>query len=80
MKQTSLSVSGFELQSKRTRRREFLSEMDLIIPWADLAALMQPHAPAGKTGRPPFAMKPMLRINLLQQAVSRHEGTHWRRC
>ena len=67
MKQTSLSVSGFELQSKRTRRREFLSEMDLVIPWADLVALIQPHASAGKTGRPPFAIETMLRIHLLQQ-------------
>lgn len=67
MKQTSLSVSGFELQSKRTRRREFLYEMDRVIPWADLVALIQPHAPAGKTGRPPFAVETMLRIHLLQQ-------------
>ena len=67
MKQTSLSVSGFELQSKRTRRREFLNEMDRVIPWADLVSLIQPHAPAGKTGRPPFAIETMLRIHLLQQ-------------
>jgi len=28
---------------------------------------MAPHAPAGKTGRPPFATEVMLRIHLLQQ-------------
>ena len=67
MKQTSLSVSGFELQSKRTRRRKFLNEMDRVIPWSELVALIQPHAPAGKTGRPPFAVETMLRILLLQQ-------------
>lgn len=67
MKQTSLSISGFELQSKRTRRREFLSEMDRVIPWVELVALIQPHAPGSKTGRPAFAVETMLRIHLLQQ-------------
>ena len=52
MKQTSLSVSGFELQSKRTRRREFLSEMYRVIPWADLVALILSQAPSGKAGPP----------------------------
>src|SRR5690606_40051969 len=42
-------------------------EMDAVIPWLDLLALIAPHAPAGKTGRPPFALETMLRIHLLQQ-------------
>jgi hypothetical protein len=48
--------------TKRTRKREFLDEMNLVIPWTELLALISPHAPAGKTGRPPFAtewIKPM---------------------
>ena len=67
MKQISLAQSGFELASKRTRKRTFLDEMDRVIPWSDLLALIAPHAPAGKTGRPPFALETMLRIHLLQQ-------------
>ena len=51
----------------RTRKREFLDEMNLVIPWLQLLALITPHAPAGKTGRPPFATEVMLRIHLLQQ-------------
>lgn len=38
-----------------------------MIPWPDLLAPIAPHAPAGKTGRPPFALEVMLRIHLLQQ-------------
>lgn len=67
MKQISLAATGFELAAKRTRKREFLDEMDRVIPWSDLLALIAPHAPAGKTGRPPFATEVMLRIHLLQQ-------------
>ena len=67
MKQISLSTTGFELVTKRTRKREFLDEMNLVIPWSQLLGLIAPHAPAGKTGRPPFATEVMLRIHLLQQ-------------
>ena len=66
MNQISLAQSGFELAHKRTRKRVFLDEMDQVIPWSDLLALIAPHAPAGKTGRPPFALQTMLRIHLLQ--------------
>jgi IS5 family transposase len=67
MKQMSLAHTGFELVTKRTRKREFLDEMNLVIPWTELLSLITPHAPAGKTGRPPFATEVMLRIHLLQQ-------------
>ncbi len=60
-------MTGFELTTKRTRKRAFLAEMDQVIPWSDLLALIAPHAPAGRTGRPPFAVELMLRIHLLQQ-------------
>ena len=67
MNQISLGASGFELSSKRTRKREFLDEMNLVVPWAELVGLIQPHAPAGKTGRPPFAVETLLRIHFMQQ-------------
>jgi IS5 family transposase len=69
MKQMSLSESGFERMTKRTRKREFLDEMNLVVPWAKLVSLIAPHAPqpGAKGGRPPFAVDTMLRIHSLQQ-------------
>ena len=69
MKQMSLGESGFERKTKRTRKREFLDEMNLVVPWAELVSLIAPHAPApgSKGGRPPFAVETMLRIHFLQQ-------------
>ena len=69
MKQMSLGESGFERKTKRTRKREFLDEMNLVVPWAELVSLIAPHAPApgAKGGRPPFAVETMLRIHFLQQ-------------
>jgi IS5 family transposase len=65
----SLSESGFERKTKRTRKREFLDEMNLVVPWAELVSLIAPHAPApgAKGGRPPFAVETMLRIHFVQQ-------------
>jgi IS5 family transposase len=67
MQQISLTIAGFELATKRTRKREFLDEMNLVVPWSELVGLIEPHAPAGRTGRPPFAVSTMLRIHFMQQ-------------
>jgi IS5 family transposase len=67
MKLISLATTGFELVTKRTRKREFLDVRNLVIPWSQMLRLIAPHASAGKTGRPPFATEVMLRIHLLQQ-------------
>jgi len=64
MKQTSLSL---DLSTKKTRKREFLEEMNRVVPWGELVALIEPHSPRAKTGRPPFAIEAMLRIHFLQQ-------------
>ena len=64
MKQTSLAM---DLSSRRTRKRVFLDEMEQVVPWAELLALIEPHAPVAKTGRPPFALSAMLRIHFMQQ-------------
>lgn len=55
------------MTTKKTRRREFLEEMDRVVPWAELVALIEPHSPRARTGRPPFPIQTMLRIHFLQQ-------------
>ncbi|OLH28991.1 transposase, partial [Xanthomonas oryzae pv. oryzae] len=35
---------------KRTRREVFLAEMDQVVPWKGLLALIEPHYP--KSGQP----------------------------
>lgn len=69
MKQMSLGASGFERRVKKTRKQIFLEQMDQVVPWADLMALVEPHAPkpGPRGGRPAFATETMLRIHFLQQ-------------
>jgi IS5 family transposase len=64
MKQASL---GLGQSTKRTRRREFLGEMEQVVPWASLVALVSPFLPEGRRGRPPFPAEAMLRIHFMQQ-------------
>jgi IS5 family transposase len=40
----SLASSGFELITKRTRKREFLDAVNLVVPWSELLALIAPLA------------------------------------
>jgi IS5 family transposase len=46
MKKMGLDESGFERRTKRTCKREFLDEMNLVVPWGELMSLIAPHAPA----------------------------------
>jgi IS5 family transposase len=64
MKQTSLALGQ---SNKPTRRRVFLLEMERVVPWSELEALIAPHCPEGRRGRPPFNVEAMLRIHFMQQ-------------
>jgi len=64
MKQADL---GLNLTTKRTREREFLAQMERVVPWAALVQLVAPYAPEGKKGRPPFTVETMLRVHFMQQ-------------
>ena len=52
------------LSVKKTRKREFLEQMERVAPWAALVALYYPES---RTGRPPFALETILRVHFLQQ-------------
>jgi len=69
MKQGSLSMTGYFDKGKRTRREQFLAEMEQVVPWARLYALIEPRYPKGSPagGRPPLPLERMFRIYCLQQ-------------
>ena len=60
-------MTGFERYSKKTRRAQFLEEMEQVVPWRELGALIEPHYPKEGNGRPPVGVERMLRIYFLQQ-------------
>ena len=62
MKQAALDLN---LSVKKIRKREFLEQMQRVVPWAALVGLIGPYYPEGRTGRPPFALETMLRTHFL---------------
>jgi len=67
MRQRSLSDSGFDKYQKKTRKQQFLEEMNIIVPWKELAGAIEPYYPKPEgAGRRPVGVERMLRIHLLQ--------------
>jgi IS5 family transposase len=60
-------MTGFEQYTRKTRRAIFLEEMEQVVPWRELCALVEPHYPKPGNGRPPVGVERMLRIYFLQQ-------------
>jgi IS5 family transposase len=67
MDQLTLAANTFEQYRKPTRREKFLTEMDRVVPWSDLCALIEPFYPKPGNGRPPIGLERMLRLYFLQQ-------------
>ncbi len=66
MSQMSFGDAEYAGKKKRTRREVFLAEMDKVVPWTALLALIEPAYPKAGRGRPPYALETMLRIHLMQ--------------
>ena len=60
-------MTGFEKYTRKTRRAMFLEDMEQVVPWRELSALIEPHYPKPGNGRPPVGVERMLRIYFLQQ-------------
>jgi len=68
MSQRSFASAEYAMKKKRTRREKFLTEMERIVPWSRLIAVIEPLYPkSGRVGRPPIGVPKMLRMYCLQQ-------------
>ena len=66
MKQIAFADAEYAGKRKQTRRERFLIEMDQVVPWNGLIALIEPHYPKGKGGRPAYPLMAILRVHLMQ--------------
>jgi IS5 family transposase len=68
MSQRSFASAEYAMKKKRTRREKFLAEMERIVPWGRLIAVIEPLYPrSGRVGRQPIGVPKMLRMYCLQQ-------------
>ncbi len=66
MTQMTFSDAEYAGKRKQTRREKFLAEMERVVPWEALLAVIEPVYPKAGKGRRPYALKTMLRIHLMQ--------------
>lgn len=66
MKQTTFASLAFDNKKKTTRREVFFGEMNKVVPWRELMALIEPYYPKVGNGRPPMSLERMLRIYCCQ--------------
>ena len=62
----SLSALNDELSQVRTKKKEFLAEIDRIVPWGEWIKLIRPCYYKGERGNKPYDLERMLRIYLIQ--------------
>lgn len=68
MSQRSFASAEYAMKKKRTRREKFLAEMERIVPWERLVAVIEPLYPrSARVGRQPIGVSTMLRMYCLQQ-------------
>src|SRR5881628_3181124 len=69
MKQRTLAMmTGFEQYTRKTRRAIFLEEMEQVVPWGELCALVAPHYPLPRLG--------IMRRHQRAQLAPRHHLLH----
>lgn len=66
MKQMTFADAEYAGKRKQTRKELFLIEMDRVVPWKGLIALIGPHYPKGDGGRPSYPLMAVLRVHLMQ--------------
>lgn len=65
-KQINLSVLNDELLQVRTKKKEFLEQIEQIVPWGEWITLIKPSYYKGERGNKPYELELMLRIYLIQ--------------
>ena len=75
-KQISLSYLNDELSQVRTKKKEFLSQIERIIPWGEWLSMIEPCYYKGERGNKPYGLELMLRLYILQNLYDlSDEGT-----
>ena len=66
----SMSFFRDEPAEVKTHKKEFLEQMDRLIPWSEWVELMKPCHYKGERGNKPYDPELMLRIHVLQMVYS----------
>ena len=78
-KQMTMSALSDELAQVRTKKKEFLAQIERIVPWKEWLTLIQPCYYKGERGNKPYPLETMLRLYLLQNLYDLSDEAQRRR-
>ena len=67
MSQQTFKSLAYNTKKKVTRRERFLEEMNGVVPWKRLEAIVKLLHPKDGNGRPPIGVERMLRMYCMQR-------------
>ena len=66
----SMSFFTDELAEVKTHKKDFLGQMNQLIPWSEWVAMIRPCYYKGERGNKPYGLELMLRIYVLQMVYN----------
>ncbi len=66
LNQTTFASAARDQKGKLTRGERFPGEIDAVIPFASILAIIEPHHPKAGNGTQPMPMEQILRIDFMQ--------------
>ena len=65
-KQITLNAISDELAQAKTKKKEFLTQIERIVPWEEWEGIIEPHYYKGERGNKLFSLELMVRLHVLQ--------------
>ncbi len=70
MTQTTFASAAWEKKGEVTCRQRCLGEMDQVVPWLPMVALIEPHYAKAGSGTQPMPLEQMLRSHFIPQSLN----------
>ncbi len=64
---TFAAQTSFEMYGRKSKREQFLDQMNEVVPWSRLLSLVEPYYPKAGNGRRPVGLEIMLRAYFVQR-------------
>ena len=80
IKQITLSALPDELLQAKTHKKDFLEQIERIIPWNEWMEIIKPYYYKGEFGNKPYELELMLRLHLLQNLYNLSDMATMEQC
>jgi len=79
-KQLTLSAISDELAQAKTHKKEFLAQIERIVPWGEWVSIIKPYYYEGERGNKPYDLELMIRLHVLQNLYDLSDMSTMEQC